>query len=183
MKILETSIPDLYMVEMDRQSDHRGAFMRWFCDDELSGILRERRIRQINHSLTRSVGAIRGMHFQKGRDAEMKLIRCLQGRVFDVAVDLRKESQTFLNWHAEVLDANEDRMMAIPEGFAHGFQVLAPESELIYLHTSPYAPDAEGALHYADPRIAIDWPLIPTDISVRDQNHPLLGANYEGIAL
>ena len=122
------------------------------------------------------------MHFQYPPSAEMKMVRCLRGRVFDVAVDLRQGSATFLQWHAEELSADNNRMFIIPEGFAHGFQVLDESSELLYLHTAAYNPSAEGGLRFDDPAIGIDWPLTITDISLRDQQHPLLSDEFEGLA-
>jgi dTDP-4-dehydrorhamnose 3,5-epimerase len=113
----------------------------------------------------------------------MKLIRCLKGRVWDVAVDLRRESPTFLHWHTEELTPANTRMMVIPEGFAHGFQVLEPESELLYLHTAFYTPGAEGGLRHDDPRLAINWPLAVTDLSPRDTAHPVISSDFSGIAL
>lgn len=113
----------------------------------------------------------------------MKLIRCLWGRVFDVAVDLRQNSPTFLQWHAEELSGVNQRMIVIPEGFAHGFQVLEPDSELLYLHTAKYQKNSEGAVRYDDPLIGIHWPLPVTDLSERDQNHAFMSPSYSGVPL
>jgi len=133
--------------------------------------------------MTVSPGAIRGMHFQNPPYAEMKLVRCLRGRVWDVAVDLRASSPTFLRWHAEELSAENRLMMAIPEGFAHGFQVLEPESELLYLHTALYHKPSEGGVRFDDPVLAIQWPLSVTDVSSRDTQHPLITPHFAGIAI
>lgn len=133
--------------------------------------------------MTTSPGAIRGMHFQNPPYAEMKLVRCLRGRVWDVAIDLRAGSETFLRWHAEELSAENRLMMAIPEGFAHGFQVLEPESELLYLHTAVYHRSSEGGVPFDDPRLAIRWPLPVTDVSVRDAQHPPITQHFTGIAI
>jgi len=127
------------------------------------------------------VGAIRGMHFQYPPFAEMKLIRCIRGRVLDVAVDLRTDSQTFLQWHAQELSSDNLQMMVVPEGCAHGFQVMEPDSELLYLHTAMYHKPSEGGLRYNDPQLSISWPLPVTDISHRDQSHPLLADSFPGI--
>jgi dTDP-4-dehydrorhamnose 3,5-epimerase len=113
----------------------------------------------------------------------MKLVRCLKGRVWDVAIDLRHNSPTFLRWHAEELTPFNGKMMAIPEGFAHGFQVMEPESELLYLHTAFYTPSAEGALRYDDPKLDIKWPLSVTDLSQRDAQHPFIDSEFTGIAI
>lgn len=171
------------MVETTPFVDHRGAFARLFCADELAPVLGERRIVQINHSRTRRVGAVRGMHFQRPPHAEMKLVRCIRGRVFDVALDLRKDSLTFLRWHAEELDPVSARMLVVPEGFAHGFQVLVEESELLYLHTEYYRPESEAGYSPVDPAFAIRWPLPVEDLSERDAAHPLVTSAYKGVTL
>lgn len=183
MKAQPTSIAGLVVIETVPHVDHRGAFARLYCENELSSLMGPRRIVQINHSSTATIGAVRGMHYQHPPHAEMKLVRCLKGRVWDVAVDLRHNSPTFLSWHAEELTPSNTRMMVIPEGFAHGFQVLEPESELLYLHTAFYAPSAEAGLRHDDPRLAIHWPLAVTDLSARDAEHPLINSNFSGIAL
>ena len=183
VKILPTAIPDLVIVETAPHSDARGAFVRLYCEDELQALIGNRRIVQINHSRTAAVGAVRGLHFQNPPHAEMKLVRCLKGRVWDVALDLRRDSPTFLCWHGEELTPANLRMMVIPEGFAHGFQVLEPDSEMLYLHTAFYAPGAEGGLRYDDPTLGIAWPLAATELSTWDALHPLIQANFEGIRL
>jgi dTDP-4-dehydrorhamnose 3,5-epimerase len=182
MKLTPTPLPGVMVVTSAPHADPRGSFARLFCDRELAGVLGERPIVQINHSRTAAVGAIRGMHFQRAPHAEMKLVRCLRGRVWDVAVDLRAASPTFLQWHAEELTPDNQRMLVIPEGCAHGFQVLAPDSELLYLHTACYMPDAEGGVRHDDPALAIRWPLPITDLSPRDRSHPLIDAAYPGVA-
>lgn len=181
MKIQATPLPDLKLVETTPHNDARGAFARWFCEYELSQLIGSRRIVQINHSLTVAVGAVRGLHFQFPPHAEMKMVRCMKGRVWDVAVDLRRGSSTFLHWHAEELSPDNRRMMVIPEGFAHGFQVMEPKTELLYLHTSPYSPNAEGGLRFDDPAVGIAWPLPTTDVSARDGLHPLIDSSFQGL--
>jgi dTDP-4-dehydrorhamnose 3,5-epimerase len=181
--LLTTNISELCTADPQPVSDHRGAFARWFCQAELAEVIGSRSIVQINHSRTIKVGAVRGLHFQYPPHAEMKLIRCLRGRVFDVAVDLRQNSPTFLQWHAEELSNENQRMIVIPEGFAHGFQVLEANAELLYLHTAMYQKDSEGAVRYDDPVIGIDWPLPVTDVSERDRNYPLLSPSFFGVPL
>ena len=138
---------------------------------------------QINHTLTGRRGTVRGMHYQRPPHAETKFISCLRGEVFDVAVDLRHDSPTFLRWHAEVLSAENHRTLVVPEGFAHGFQTLTEDCELLYLHTAAFAPDSEGALNANDPRLAIAWPQPVSDMSARDAGHPILGDEFLGIKL
>lgn len=183
MNILATPIPDLTVIETVPHVDARGAFGRLYCEKELSRIIGQRHIVQINHSRTAAVGAVRGLHFQYPPHAEMKLVRCLKGRVWDVAIDLRKMSPTFLRWHAQELTPANTRMMVIPEGFAHGFQVIEPDSELLYLHTAFYTPGAEGGLRYDDPELGISWPLKVTDLSERDASHPIIDSNFQGMNL
>jgi dTDP-4-dehydrorhamnose 3,5-epimerase len=180
---VETGIPGLWITETKAFADNRGAFSRLFCSRELQKIIGQRKIVQINHSTTRGVGVVRGLHFQKPPHAETKIVRCLKGRVFDVAVDLRKDSPTFLRWTAVELTPKNKLALVMTEGFAHGFQVLEEDSELLYLHTEFYTPDAEGAVRFDEPRIGVNWPLPPTDLSARDLSHPYLNKDFKGIVL
>jgi dTDP-4-dehydrorhamnose 3,5-epimerase len=181
LKVADTKIPGLYAVEGSPIADVRGSFARLFCADELGGILGDRRIVQVNQSKTNAIGAVRGLHFQHAPRAEMKFIRCLRGKVWDVALDLRAESPSFMQWHAQELSGENNMMMAIPEGCAHGFQVLEEKSELLYLHTEFYDPASEGAVRYNDPLVNISWPLPVADLSARDAAHPLLDQNFKGL--
>jgi dTDP-4-dehydrorhamnose 3,5-epimerase len=183
MNIIETALKGVFVSENTVFEDERGAFSRLYCAHELQSVLGKRYVVQINHSFTRQIGAIRGLHYQNQPHAEMKIVRCLRGRVFDVAVDLRKDSQTFAQWVSVELTPEKCNTLVIPEGCAHGFQVLEQDSELLYLHTSYYTPTSEGAVHFEDPRIGIKWPLLPTDISYRDLNHPFLSDNFLGLSL
>jgi len=182
MRIAETPLAGMVVAETTIRRDSRGRFMRLFCAQELDAAHGGRPILQINHSVTAKVGAVRGLHFQHPPHAEGKWVRCLAGRVFDVGVDLRRGSDTFLRWHGVELDAGKANAVFLPEGLAHGFQVLEPDSALLYLHTAMYAPDHEDGLRYDDPRIGIEWPLPVTDISDRDRNHPRLDDAFEGLA-
>jgi dTDP-4-dehydrorhamnose 3,5-epimerase len=181
MKISPTPIDGVVLVTSSSRVDQRGSFARFYCERELSGLLGSRRIVQINQSCTAAIGAIRGLHFQHPPQAEMKMVRCIRGRVWDVAVDLRTNSPTFLRWYASELTPATATMLVIPEGCAHGFQALEEESELLYLHTAFYTPDAEDGLRHDDPRLGIDWPLPATDLSQRDANHPLIALDFHGI--
>ena len=183
MNIIDTELVGLKVIESTPHHDDRGAFVRLFCARELQPLLNGRRIAQISQSMTRRIGAVRGLHFQRPPHAEMKMVRCLRGRVWDVAVDIRTGSPTFLRWHAEELSPDTTKMLVIPEGFAHGFQVLEPDSELLYLHTEFYHPPSEGGLRFDDPRLAISWPLVPQDLSARDTGHPLLDDNFTGVTV
>lgn len=183
MNLLTTPIKGVYVAETARFTDKRGAFARLFCEHDLASVLGGRHIVQINHSQTRKVGAVRGMHYQHAPHAEMKMVRCLKGKVWDVAVDLCRDSPTFLRWHAVELSDGNNRMLMIPEGCAHGFQVLEAESELLYLHTAFYAPESEGGVRHDDPALGISWPLDVADLSERDRAHPLIDEDFCGVAL
>lgn len=160
-----------------------GSFVRSFCSEEFIGAGLHKPIAQINQTLTRFKGAIRGLHFQRPPYAEVKLVTCIKGEVFDVAVDIRFGSPTFLQWHGEVLSAENNKSMLIPEGFAHGFQTLTDNCEMLYLHTAPYMQESEGGFHPNDPLIAIEWPLLVTDMSGRDKKHLFLKQDFHGIVV
>jgi dTDP-4-dehydrorhamnose 3,5-epimerase len=183
MKMLSTPLNGIFVVETTPFNDQRGSFVRYYCENDLSAAIGGRRIVQINMSRTHAVGAVRGLHFQRHPHMEMKLVRCLKGRVWDVAVDLRAGSSTFLQWHAEELSPENARMMVIPEGCGHGFQVMEEDSELLYLHTALYAPGSEGGALFNDPRLKIAWPLPVTDLSERDRKHPLITPDFAGLTV
>lgn len=183
MKLLSTPIAGVMVADTRRLADHRGSFTRLFCEEELAGAIGNRHIVQINHSRTEQIGAVRGMHFQHAPHAEMKMVRCLRGAVWDVAVDLRPASPTWLKWHAVELTPENGRMMIIPEGCAHGFQVLKPGSELLYLHTAFYAPEAEGGVRLDDPALGIKWPLAVSEMSERDSHHAPIDDAFCGVKL
>lgn len=181
--IRQTNIAGVVTVATNPFQDVRGRFARLFDRDMLSAVHDDRPIIQVNHSLTRAVGALRGMHVQSAPFPEAKWVRCIRGRVFDVVVDLRQGSPTFLCHVAVELSGEASNAIFIPEGCAHGFQVIEPDSELLYLHTARYAPEVELGVRWDDPRIAISWPLDPVDISRRDLNHPFLTEKFEGLKI
>ena len=181
MQIRPAAIDGVVIVERSPLTDSRGSFSRLFCAQELKEIVGSRSIVQINLSETKAVGAIRGLHYQRYPHAEMKMVSCLKGRVWDVAVDLRAGSQTFLKWHAEELSPENSRMLVIPEGCAHGFQVLEPNTQLLYLHTAFYSAAAEGGVQPTDPKLRVLWPLSISEVSDRDQTHPLLTDEFVGL--
>jgi len=176
-----TFIDDLYEIELELFKDQRGWFMRTFCKEEFKKIGHKKEWLQINHSFTNHIGAIRGMHFQLTPYSETKLVRCISGSVYDVALDLRKNSPTFLKWFGTEISAENKRMIFIPDGFAHGFQALTNNCELIYHHTNFYAPDAERGIRYNDPLIGIKWPLEVSDISKKDSSYVFLKEDFKGI--
>ena len=181
--IIDTPIKGLKVIERRSIEDSRGFLARIFCADELKLAGWSKPIAQINQTVTRKKGAVRGMHFQPPPYSEMKLVSCLQGEIWDVAVDLRKNSPTFLKWHAEKLSEENCRALLIPEGFAHGFQTLAENCELIYLHSAAYIREADTGIHTNDPMLSIAWPLDIIEISERDSDHPLLTNKFKGIQL
>ena len=185
MSLTVTALPlsGLTLVERRRVGDNRGFLARLFSAEELAAAGWARPVVQINHTYTSKRGAVRGMHYQRPPHAEMKLVSCIRGKVWDVAVDVRRGSPTFLHWHAEELSAENGCAMLIPEGFAHGFQALSDDVELIYCHSAAYRPEAEGGLRATDPRLDIRWPLPAAELSPRDSGHPLLDAAFLGIEI
>lgn len=182
LRLRPTPLDGLAIVERSVDDDERGYFSRLFCAEELGGSGREPfAVAQVNHSVTRRAGSVRGLHFQRPPHGETKLVSCLRGMVFDVAVDLRRGSPTFLRWHGEVLSQENRRAALIPEGFAHGFQTLEPGCELIYVHSRAYDASAEGGLDPTDPALAIAWPLPFADVSARDRSHPRLRPEFVGL--
>lgn len=180
--ILDTLLAGLHILQRKPISDSRGYLERLFCSEELQALAPGRHIAQINHTLTAARGTVRGIHFQRPPHAEIKFVSCLRGEVFDVAVDLRDNSPTFLRWHAEVLSADNHKTLVIPEGFAHGFQTLTDDCEMLYFHTAAYQPGAEGGLNAQEPRLGIEWPLPVAGLSPRDAGYPMIGNCFPGIA-
>jgi len=181
MKFIEAPLSGAYVIELEPIRDERGLFARTFCQQEFSQIGFHKQIVQINHSVTRKKGAIRGMHYQRPPVCETKLIRCVQGGVFDVMVDLRAGCPTFLHHHGVELSKENMRMVFIPEGFAHGFQALSDDAELVYHHSAVYSPEHEMGLRFDDPAMMINWPLPAGTISPKDQSYPLIVNDFKGI--
>jgi dTDP-4-dehydrorhamnose 3,5-epimerase len=184
-RLFVTDLPlaGLKRIERQRLGDARGFLSRLFCAEELGPAGWTKPIAQINHTYTAKRGTVRGMHFQHPPHADMKLVSCIRGEVWDVAVDIRAGSKTFLRWHAEKLSAGNSRALLIPQGFAHGFQALSDDAELLYCHSSVYNAAAEGGLNPKDPMLAISWPQQIGEISLRDSQYSLLNANFAGVAL
>jgi dTDP-4-dehydrorhamnose 3,5-epimerase len=180
---LDTPILGLKLVQRTAIEDTRGFLSRFYSDTEFSNFGFNKPICQINHTLTHNMGTVRGFHYQKPPHAEIKLVSCIKGEILDIAVDLRKGSPTFLHWHGEVLSAKNQRSLLIPEGFAHGFQALSEDCELIYLHTASYNKEAEAALNVLDQKLAIKWPIKISEISERDKTHPMIDHDFEGIVV
>jgi dTDP-4-dehydrorhamnose 3,5-epimerase len=181
MKFAETVLRGSFIVDPQPFSDERGWFARTFCKREFEQIGHHKEWVQLNHSVTYKKGSIRGMHFQYPPHNEIKMVRCIAGSIFDVIIDLRSDSPTFLQWFGTELSAVNKKMLYIAEGFAHGFQTLTDNCELIYHHTSFYTPGAEGGIRYDDKRISIGWKFPMTEISDRDKNHLFLDESFTGI--
>ena len=181
LSVIDTPIAGLKVIQRKPIEDARGYFSRFFCTEEfrLAGL--NSRIAQINHSYSKTAGTVRGMHFQLPPHAESKFVSCIRGEIFDVAVDLRRNSPTFLKWHGEVLSAENQRSLLIPEGFAHGFQTLTDDCELLYLVSAVYAPTAEGGVSVQDPLLKIEWPLPISEMSDKDRKILFLPTAYAGI--
>jgi dTDP-4-dehydrorhamnose 3,5-epimerase len=181
--ITDLPLAGLKRIQRHRHGDHRGFLARLFCSQELALAGWQKPVVQINHTHTAEQGTVRGMHFQHPPYAEMKLVTCIKGKAWDVAVDLRADSPTFLNWHAEPLSVDNLTALLIPEGYAHGFQAMTDDTELLYCHSAAYAPEAEAGLNPCDPRLSITWPLTITDMSARDHGHAVIDQSFEGIYL
>ncbi|MCX7817501.1 MAG: dTDP-4-dehydrorhamnose 3,5-epimerase family protein [Syntrophales bacterium] len=182
-KIFDLPIPGLKLIERIKLGDNRGFLSRLFCAEELSTAGWRKPIFQINLTYTSRKGTVRGLHFQHPPYAEMKMILCLRGKVWDVALDIRSSSLTFLKWHAEILSEENNRAILIPEGFAHGFQALTDDVELIYFHNAPYVPDAEDGISPCDPNLGITWPLPISELSSRDATLPTIERTFTGLVL
>jgi len=178
MIIENVGIDGLKLITPKPFFDERGYFSRIFCQKETIEIKENLVIAQINNSFTKKKGTIRGMHFQYPPHAEIKIVRCVRGKIFDVGVDLRKDSPTFLQWHGEILSAENQKMFVIPEGFAHGFQTLEDDSEIIYFNTAFYNKEFESAISYKDPKIGIKWLEKVTVVSEKDANHPYIKEDF-----
>jgi dTDP-4-dehydrorhamnose 3,5-epimerase len=181
--ITDLPLAGLKLVTRQRLGDSRGFLARLFCAEELATAGWSKPIAQINHTVTAKSGTVRGMHYQRPPHAEMKLVTCVRGEVWDVAVDLRSGSPSFLQWHAERLSAENGCALLIPEGFAHGFQALTGHVELLYCHSAPHTAGTEGGLHPRDPMLSIAWPLPIGEMSPRDAQHSFVDADFAGLTL
>jgi dTDP-4-dehydrorhamnose 3,5-epimerase len=170
-----------YIIEPEVYHDERGSFYRFFCADEFRQIGHNKPWVQLNHSYTKSKATVRGLHFQLPPHTEIKMVKCIVGKILDIIVDLRKGSSTYLQWTGAEISADNRRMMYIPEGFAHGFQTLTDDCEMIYHHSEVYTKDAERGIRFDDPVINIKWPLPPLHTSARDLQFPLITKQFQGI--
>jgi dTDP-4-dehydrorhamnose 3,5-epimerase len=181
LNFTKTPLDGLVVIERNIISDQRGTFFRMFCEQELNEVGLDENISQVNYSFTKNKYTTRGFHFQYEPYSESKIITCVRGEVYDVALDLRRGSSTFLKAFGVVLSEKNCKSHCLPKGFAHAFQSLTDECGLVYLHSSPYNVNYEGGINVHDPRVAISWPYKPQNMSQKDLCLPMLSSEFEGI--
>lgn len=168
----ETELQGCYVIELEKHGDERGFFARFFCRNEFRQQGLVENFVQINNSLSKIKGTLRGLHYQLAPKAETKIVRCIQGAILDVVVDLRPSSDSYLKHVAIELSAANRKALYVPKGFAHGFLSLTENTEVFYLVDEYYAPEYERGIRYDDPTFAIPWPAEPTVLSDKDRAHP-----------
>jgi len=178
-----TPLAGAFTIDVEPFQDTRGFFTRTFCEKEFAEHQLVQHFVQANHSGTNGRGVIRGMHFQHSPHCEVKLVKCVQGAIYDVIVDVRRGSPTFLQWFGAELTAGNKRMMYVPAGFAHGFQSLSDYSEIVYMVSAFYNKESEDGIRYDDPVVKIQWPLPVSLVSDKDQKIPLVDLSFGGVIL
>lgn len=181
MKFTETKLKDLYIVETEPYADERGLFFRAFCKKEFRAIGLKKEFVQINQSVNYKKGTFRGLHYNNCPSGDDKLIRCISGKVFDIIVDLRRSSKTFLKYVAIELSSENKKMLFVPSGFAHGFITLEDNTQLIYHHTSYYQPECEAGIHFNDPKIKLKLPRDIEVITQKDLYMPFMTDEFNGV--
>lgn len=174
MIFTETSLPGVIIVDIEPRRDERGFFARQWCADEFANAGLDCRVAQINSTRSLRAGTLRGMHYQTVPHAEVKLVRCTSGAIFDVAVDLRADSPTYCQWFGTELSEESGRMLYIPEGCGHGYLTLVPHSDVVYFASVPYAPGNARGVRHDDPALGIAWPQPITVLSQQDRSWPTL---------
>jgi dTDP-4-dehydrorhamnose 3,5-epimerase len=182
-KIINETLNGVKLIETKPIIDERGFFQRLLCSNDFKKIGLEKDIVNINHSKTLAMGTIRGMHFQYQPSSEIKIVKCIKGSIFDVVIDIRKDSPTFLHYYGAELSHLNNRMLYIPEGFAHGFQSLQDDTEIIYFVTNYYSSECESGLNPFDSKIDIKWPLECKNISEKDNNANRINNDFNGVDL
>jgi len=170
MKFNPTGLEGAYTIDLEKRGDERGFFARVFCENEFGELNLSKHFVQVNNSSSAEIGTLRGMHYQLAPAAETKVVRCIKGALWDVILDLRKDSATFGQWFGAELSAENRTMMYCPRGFAHGFITLEPDTEAFYFTDNFYAPEQERGIRYNDPKFNIQWPREPEVVSDKDQN-------------
>ncbi len=174
MQLVPTNIEGAYVIELKKFSDARGFFSRVWCKKTFAELGLNAEISQINSSFNEFTGTLRGMHYQKSPDQEVKVMQCIQGSIFDVIVDMRPDSATYLEWFGVELSQNDGQLLYVPQGCAHGYQTTSPGSSVLYPSSHFYVPESESGLRWDDPAIGIEWPLEPVGISEKDRSWPLV---------
>lgn len=172
MKFIPQTIDGVYLIQLQRREDDRGFFARLWCENEFRQHGLDPRIAQINTQVSTLAGTLRGLHYQKAPHAEVKVVRCLRGAIFDVAVDLRPDSPTYRHWVGATLTGANAEMLYVPEGFAHGYLTLEPDTEVMYLASVPYAPAEATGVRFDDPAFSIRWPREVAVVSEPDRAWP-----------
>ena len=180
MQLIKTVLGNVHLFKRNRFVDERGTFERLFCADTFKAVGADIDVAQINIATNPHIHTLRGMHFQLGEAAETKCVSCISGKLYDVVVDVRPNSATFLQWHGFELSADEPSVLIVPKGFAHGYLTLEPNSALVYSHSHRYEPDKQTGINYADPAVGIDWGYKPKLISSKDQEHKFIDKNFQG---
>ncbi len=184
LKVTKLKLEGTYIIESNPFSDNRGVFSRYFCKNELKDIMQNREILNINYSKNYKKGAIRGLHYQKPPFAETKMPRCIRGKILDIFVDVRENSKTFLQWDSVILSEENQKMLFLPEGFAHGIQSLEDNSQILYLSTQYFYSEHEEALNIKDPQLNVNLPIPITDISEKDSNHGFIDlTKFKGVKI
>jgi len=178
MRFIPTPLSGAYLIELEKKLDDRGFFARFYCANEYNNLNLDTNIVQINNSYSSYKATLRGIHYQLSPNAETKIIRCIKGSLYDVVVDLRKESPTFLKWYGAELNEDNRYMLYVPKGFGHAFITLADNTEALYLVTEFYNSERERGIKWDDPLINIKWPINPAVISEKDQKHPYFNEEY-----
>lgn len=177
----ETPLVGARLIDLEKRGDDRGFFARMFCETEFGNAGLETRFVQMNNSLSSKAGTLRGMHYQLTPSAEVKVVRCVRGALWDAIIDLRPDSPTFKKWFGAELSAENRTMMYVPRGFAHAILTLTDDTEAIYLVSDTYAPDCERGVRWNDPAFGVEWPRQPTEISEKDAAWPDFDPEFHGV--
>lgn len=183
MKLQETKLKGSYLIDLNKNEDPSGFLNKIFCQKNLSSLLKGKSIHQVNRTFSRKKSLVRGLHFQKPPHAEIKIVYCIKEKVWDLAVDLRKGSPTFLHYHSVNLTEDNFQCFFILEEFVLDFQTLTPNCEILYFHTEDYNIESEVVINSIDPCISINWPKIITERSERDNKNPMLDKNFLGFEI
>ena len=181
MKFHLTPLAGARLIELEPRGDNRGFFARMFCEREFGAQGLETRFVNVNNSLSAAAGTLRGLHYQLGQAAEVKLVRCVRGALWDAILDLRPDSLTYGRWFGATLSAENRLMMYVPRGFAHAILTLEPDTEALYLVSAHYAPEAERGVRWNDPRFGVEWPFAPQEISAKDASWPDFNEAFHGV--